>query len=315
MTEASDRRKIIAILEATLAVLSWGGSFIATKVALREVSPVTVVWLRFAMGVVILGVATLLRRQFAIPKGKDFAYLALLGFIGITFHQWLQSTGLETAQATTTAWIVATTPIFIALLGWIVLKENLSLWQVAGILLAGLGVLLVVTQGNLASLASGRFGTTGDILVLISAPNWAVFSTLSRAGLRRFPATQMMLYVMGTGWLFTSALLLAGPGLGEIGDLTQAGWLGISFLGIFCSGLAYIFWYDALQILPVAQVGAFVYIEPFVTVLLAALLLGEPLLFASMLGGATILLGIWLVNRNVNKEEGVQGDISKNSTG
>lgn len=315
MTEASDRRKIIAILEATLAVLSWGGSFIATKVALREVSPVTVVWLRFAMGVVILGVATLLRRQFAIPKGKDFAYLALLGFIGITFHQWLQSTGLETAQATTTAWIVATTPIFIALLGWIVLKENLSLWQVAGILLAGLGVLLVVTQGNLASLASGRFGTTGDILVLISAPNWAVFSTLSRAGLRRFPATQMMLYVMGTGWLFTSALLLAGPGLGEIGDLTQAGWLGISFLGIFCSGLAYIFWYDALQILPVAQVGAFVYIEPFVTVLLAALLLGEPLLFASMLGGATILLGVWLVNRNVNKEEGVQGDISKNSTG
>lgn len=297
MPQPSNRQKVLAILEATLAVLSWGGSFIATKIALREVSPATVVWLRFAIGVGILGAGTLLRRQFAIPKAADLAYLGLLGFIGITFHQWLQSTGLETAQATTTAWIVATTPIFMALLGWLALKERLGRGQMLGIVLAGLGVLLVVTQGNLPALARGRFGTPGDVLILISAPNWAIFSILSRRGLRRFPATQMMFYVMGSGWLLSTALLFAGPGLGEIGGLTRAGWLGVGFLGVFCSGLAYLFWYDALQILPVAQAGAFVYLEPFVTVLLAAVLLGEPLLLASLLGGATILLGVFLVNR------------------
>jgi drug/metabolite transporter (DMT)-like permease len=289
--------KTLAFIEVTLAVVSWGGSFIATKVALREVSPVTVVWLRFAMGFAILGIGMAFRRQFAIPNRKDLAYFALLGFIGITFHQWLQSTGLQTAQATTTAWIVATTPVFMAILGWLVLKEQLGWLQTAGISLAATGVLLVVTKGDLASLASGRIGTQGDLLILISATNWAVFSALSRNGLHRFPATRMMFYVMGFGWIFTSALLAAGPGLSEISRLTLSGWLGMSFLGIFCSGLAYIFWYDALQALPVAQAGAFVYLEPFVTVVLAAAILDEPLLVASLIGGGTILLGVWLVNR------------------
>jgi drug/metabolite transporter (DMT)-like permease len=112
-----------------------------------------------------------------------------------------------------------------------------------------------------------------------------------------FPATQMMFYVMGFGWLFTSMLFFTGPGLADVSKLQLDGWLGIAFLGIFCSGLAYIFWYDGLQALPVAQAGAFVYLEPFVTVLVAAIVLGEPLLLASLLGGGGILLGVWLVQR------------------
>jgi drug/metabolite transporter (DMT)-like permease len=290
-------RRSIAILEATLAVVFWGGSFIATKIALRDVSPVTVVWLRFAIGVVILGAAVRLRRQISLPARRDLAYFALLGFLGITFHQWLQSTGLKTAQATTTAWIVATTPIFIALLGWLVLRERLRWLQAFGILLAAVGVLLVVTRGDLASLSAGSFGTPGDFLVMISALNWAVFSILSRRGLHTFQATLMMFYVMGFGWLFTTLLLLAGPGLNEIPNLGLPGWLGVGFLGVFCSGLAYIFWYDALQALPVAQAGAFVYLEPFITLVIAAIVLGEVVTLISLLGGAVILLGVWMVQK------------------
>lgn len=79
---------------------------IATKVPLRDVSPITIVWLGFAMGIVVLELAVALRKEFA-----------LLGFLGITFHQWLQSNGLKMSEAGTTAWIVATAPVFMALLG------------------------------------------------------------------------------------------------------------------------------------------------------------------------------------------------------
>jgi drug/metabolite transporter (DMT)-like permease len=291
------RTRWIAILEATLAVIAWGASFVATKLAVQEVSPVTVVWIRFTIGVVILGVATILRRQFAILERGEVGYFVLLGFLGITFHQWLQSTGLVTAQATTTAWIVATIPIFMALLGWLVLSEKLRNWQVYGILLAAIGVLVVISKGDLGGLVGGRFGSRGDFLVLLSAPNWAVFSILSRRGLKRYPATRMMFFVMAFGWLFTSILFIAGGGFHQWSNISAKGWLGIGFLGIFCSGLAYIFWYDALKALPAAQAGAFLYLEPFVTVIVAALLLGEPLLGSSLLGGAAILLGVWIVNR------------------
>jgi drug/metabolite transporter (DMT)-like permease len=287
---------IKAILKALFAVVVWGASFVATKISLEYVSPSTVVWLRFTTGIFILGLAVALSKQFSLPSGHDWGYFAILGFLGITFHQWLQSTGLLTAQATTTAWIVASTPIFIALLGFFVLRERLAWYQVAGIVLASLGVLLIVTKGNLASLAAG-VSTPGDILVLISAVNWAVFSTLSRPGLKKHPATLMMFYVMTFGWLFTSVLFFAGSGVREITAIPLDGWVAIAFLGVFCSGIAYIFWYDALQVLPVAQTGAFLYLEPIITVIVAALLIREAILLATLIGGISIVVGVWLVNR------------------
>jgi drug/metabolite transporter (DMT)-like permease len=290
--------RLVPSLEALFAVSVWGASFIATKVSLRDVSPVTVVWLRFAMGVAILGIAVIARRQFAFPKAGEWPYFALLGFLGITFHQWLQSTALLTSRASTTAWIVATTPVFMALLGWLALKEKLTWVQVSGIGLAAGGVLLVVTDGQLGSISLGGFGQPGDILVLISSLNWALFSAISRRGLAEQPATRMMFYVMTLGWLFTSVQFFIGPGLIQIPSLSLNGWLGIAFLGIFCSGLAYIAWYDALQALPAAQAGAFLYLEPPIAVLVAALLLGESITWAALLGGGTILFGVWLVNRS-----------------
>ncbi|HKG55292.1 MAG TPA: DMT family transporter, partial [Anaerolineales bacterium] len=108
----------------------------------------------------------------------------------------------------------------------------------------------------------------------------------------------MMFYVMSFGWLFTSLLFLPTQGFAEIGSLTVNGWMGISFLGIFCSGFAYIAWYDALKALTTAQTGVFLYIEPIVTVVVAFLVLEEAITPALLLGGAVILFGVWLVNRN-----------------
>ena len=278
-------------------MIFWGASFVGTKIALRDAQPVTVVWVRFGIGVLVLGAAVIRRRQFKLPPARDLGYFALIGAVGITWHQWLQSTGLITAQATTSAWIVASTPIFMALLGWIFFKETLSLLRVAGIFIAAFGVLMVVTKGDLQSLSLGQFGTRGDLLMLISSPNWAVFSALSRNGLRRYPAALMMLYVMAFGWLFTTVLFAAGPGFADLANLTANGWAAVAYLGIACSGLAYIFWYDALQVLPSAHVGVFLYIEPLVTVVVAGFLLVEPVYLAALAGGAIILLGVWLVNR------------------
>jgi drug/metabolite transporter (DMT)-like permease len=304
-------------LEATFAVVVWGGTFIATKVALREISPASVVWLRFAIGVMVLGAVVQLRRQLRLPTGRELAYFALLGFIGITFHQWLQSTGLVTSQASTTAWIVATIPVFMAVLGWIFLREKLSWAQIGGIALAGLGVLLVVSQGDLGAITRGGFGAPGDFLILISAPNWAVFSILSRKGLQRYPAAWMMFYVMLTGWLLSTLPWLAEAGMGENGQwvwqgwhtlqaawgefshLSWQGWLAIGILGLLGSGLAYIAWYDALKAISAARVGVLLYIEPLVAVVVAGIVLHEPVRLAALLGGGIILFGVWLVQKMV----------------
>jgi len=289
--------KLFTYSEALVAVIIWGASFVASKMVLQDLSPTTLVWLRFLLGVVVLGITVIIRKQFTLPNKKEWAYFALLGFLGITFHQWLQSNALQTSEAGTSAWIVSTSPVFIALLGWILLKESLDWTKTLGILLAFCGVLVIISKGDLGSLSIGKFGAPGDKLILISSVSWAVFSVLSRRGLQSYPASLMMFYVMIFGWLFTSVLFLPARGFLELSNLKLNGWIAVVFLGIFCSGLAYIAWYDALKALSAAQTGAFLYIEPLITVVVAFFILGETITAASLIGGAVTLFGVWLVNR------------------
>lgn len=288
---------LTAQLKLAAAIAVWGGSFIATKIAVGEVSPVTVVWSRFLIGLLILGWFAWRQGELSIPSWKDGLEFAFLGFMGITLHQFLQSSGLVTSEAATTAWIVSTTPVFMAVLGWLFLKEHLGPSGTAGIALAALGVLLVVSKGSFGGMFNGSFGRPGDILILISAPNWAIFSVMSRPALKKHTAIKVTFYVLLFGWLLTSLQFLAGRHWVEFSQLSTTGWTSIAFLGIFCSALAYIFYNDGLQALPASQVGAFLYLEPLVATLVAAAVLSEQIVLATLAGGALILFGVWLVNR------------------
>jgi len=282
---------------ALFAVTAWGASFIAIKISLRELNPASVIWLRSLLGTMVLGGILFHRRQSIRINRNQLLYLGLLGFLGVTLHQWLQSFGLMTAKASTTAWIIAIIPVFIALLGWIFLKERLQWLQIIGIIIAVLGVLLVVSGGDIFSVFNGSFGVVGDYFILISALNWAIFSILSRRTLLQNPAAVMMFYVMTWGWLFATVLLFRSQEISLIRRMSIQGWFAVGFLGIVCSGLAYVAWYDALKISSASQVGVFLYFEPLVALGLAAVLLDEAITIVSIVGGISILLGVWLVNR------------------
>jgi drug/metabolite transporter (DMT)-like permease len=163
--------------------------------------------------------------------------------------------------------------------------------------MAAVGVIMVVSKGEWHAIPFGNFGTPGDRLILLSAPNWAIFSVLSRRGLKKLPAALMMFYVMAFGWLFTNIQFFYTTTLKEFSGLRVETWLAISFLGIVCSGTAYIFWYDGLKDIPASHAGAFLYLEPIITMFISAFVLQELIATSSIIGGAIILIGVWLVNR------------------
>ena len=292
-----------------LTVIFWGASFIATKIALLELSPATIVVVRFGVGFLVLLIAVGLRQEIKPVPRRKLPLLALLGFLGVTLHQWLQVTGLKSTTATITAWVVATIPVFVALLGWAILGERLSKQQVAGITLAASGAVTVVSGGDLLALTSGRVGTMGDIMIAISAINWAVFTVLSKRTLgmsnpdvykdvavNRSPITAM-LYVMGFGLAFCLPWAIVDGGWRALATISDQGWWALIFLGVACSGLAYLFWFKALDVMPVTQAGVFLYLEPLVTAVLAVPMLGESTTTITALGGTAILLGVWWVNQ------------------
>jgi drug/metabolite transporter (DMT)-like permease len=291
-----------------LAVIFWGSSFVATKIVLRELNPATIITARFGMGVLVLTIASH-RKSLRPIRRQTLLQLALLGFMGITFHAWLQATGLKTVDATVTAWVVATIPVFVALLGWIILGERLNLLKVVGIALAALGAVIVVSGGDLTALFSGQVGSLGDILIGISALNWAFFTVFSKhvlkteadhrseAQIEQLSPIRMMLCVMAFGLLFSLPGMILDKGWYSLQTLSTQGWWALTFLGVACSGLAYLFWYHALDRVEATQVGVFLYFEPLVTAVVAWPILGEALSGVIALGGTAIMLGVWLVNQ------------------
>lgn len=285
-------------IEAALATIIWGASFVATKIALRELSPVAIVWVRFLIGFIVLGGFTFARKEFSLPARKELPMFALLALLGLAMNQWLQSTGLKTAQASTTGWIISTSSITIALLSWIFLKERLSPIGMVGFIAASVGVLLVVSNGDLGGAFSGLFSHSGNLLVLVSSFSWASFSVISRGAMNGQAPTRMMFYIMFFGVLYFSVSFFSFDGLSSFSGLSLQTVWAILFLGVICSGLAYVFYFDALDQLPASKVGVFLYFEPVVSMTLGALLLSEPLLWTSLLGGVLIICGVWVVNRS-----------------
>ncbi|MEO5567335.1 MAG: DMT family transporter, partial [Gemmatimonadaceae bacterium] len=96
----------LARLSAFAAVVLWGVSFVATKAALREISPVTLIFTRFALGVAVLFLILKLRRQSLIPPRDAWPMLAVMGFVCIFVHQMVQVHGLTLTTAVRTGWLI-----------------------------------------------------------------------------------------------------------------------------------------------------------------------------------------------------------------
>ncbi|HJW93934.1 MAG TPA: EamA family transporter [Thermoanaerobaculia bacterium] len=274
-------------LGALIAVIFWGMSFVATKAALREVSPVTVITVRFAIGAVLL---LFIVRKF--PPRDAWPPLALMGFVGIFFHQMLQSYALTMTTAVHTGWLIGISPIWSAILAAIVLRERFSALKIIGLLGGFAGALLVITRGDFSSNILALPSTRGDLLILVSTINWAVYSTMGHKTIRRIGPELATVGAMVFGGTMLVPFFIAKQGWRELPHVTPAGWTAILFLGIGCSGLGYLFWYGALEKVEVSRVASLLYLEPLITFATAIVLLHEPVSLAAVAGGVLVLASV-----------------------
>ena len=143
------------------AVVIWGWTFIATKILLAEIGPVEILALRLAIGLPFLGGVLLVTRVPLRFARADVRPLVLGGAI-FTLHILIQVAGLITTTATNTGWIISVSPLALAVLSFLFLRERIGWNGVAGIAVATTGIVLLVSRGRLADL--GWLQNTGDWL-------------------------------------------------------------------------------------------------------------------------------------------------------
>lgn len=273
------------------AVIIWGSTFVASKVCLGVMSPVQLVAGRFLIAAPALFLLARTRgASFRLGAHKKVLLVAVVTF---SVHYLLQTWALEFTTATNGSWLVSLSPLSIALLASLFLREPMP--SAAGIVVASLGILVLVSRGELRNLAT--FSSVGDLMVLGSTFTWAVFTIITRNPSRSLDPA-VVTFVM-TVPLAASALVL--PLVVErwtpwsaLGLETS---IALLFLGLAGVALAQWFWQRGVAKLGAAQAGLFLYLEPLVTTALAVPYLGEPFGPLAALGGILVILGVFLGRR------------------
>ncbi len=278
-----------------LAVIFWGTSFIATKVALEELDPETIISLRLILASILLTFSALVTKKKFDVNLKNHGSIFILACIAV-FHLWIQVTGLKYTTAANTGWIIGTAPIFMAIFAAIFFREKISLLQSGGIIIAIFGLLLLVSKGDFISI--DLIKNKGDLLVLGSAFTWGVYSTVNKKISLSYSPLMTILYLFLMMAVIIVPFNLNTAAISSVVHLSLIGWISILFLGLLCSGVAYVIWAYSLRDMESAKVGAFLYFEPFVTVTAAWIFLHESITLLMLLSGIIITAGVILVNKD-----------------
>lgn len=262
---------------------------------LDELTPETIISMRLILAITLLLVIALFQKRSFTINLKSHSYILLLAIIAV-FHLWIQVTGMKFTTASNTGWIIGTAPIFMALLGLVFFKEKLNSIKVIGIIIATTGLLLLVGKGNPANV--DLIKNKGDLLILSSSFTWGIYSMVNKKISLTYSPVMTIFYLFLMMAIIIIPFTISDESINAVKNLSNIGWVAILFLGLFCSGVAYVIWAFALREMESAKVGAYLYFEPFVTVITAWIFLKEEITLFMILSGLVITLGVFLVNKN-----------------
>ncbi|MGB4503786.1 MAG: EamA family transporter [Syntrophaceticus sp.] len=282
-------------LSLLFVIIIWGSSFASIKIILPQVPPNTLALLRFIMASIALGLFLVITKQPRLQK-NDLPGIMLSGLSGIAIFNVLQNQGLRYAGATDAAILIAMSPVFIALLSWVILKERISRLQVVGIVIAFSGSVLVATNGSFNNLGFNKLRLYGDLLVLLSSLAWAIFSITLKKLLTRYPPTTIMTYSTFVGTVFLIPFSLMEYPVDFLA-VNFTGWINIIYLGLLASAVGNLIWNSALEKVPAVTAGAYLYLSPVVAAVIAFIFLHEIPSLYTVSGGLIIIMGTFFASK------------------
>lgn len=287
-------------LKLVMVALFWGGTFIAGRILAQALPPMTAAFGRFLVAAILL-VWVAFRIEGGLPRlnRSQLFYTAAMGLTGIFLYNLCFFGALAHIPAGRTALIVSLTPIVTALMASLVFRERLGSKRWAGIGVALIGALVVITRGDLAGAMRdiGESIGLGEILMSLAVLNWAAYTLISRK------TTESMSPIAATAYATLWGLAFISVGaMGELGSVRWASlgwqvWTSIFYLGAIGTVVAFIWYHQGIRAVGPSRTAVFTNLVPAFGVLLAAGLLGEQVLASMLVGGLVSVIGVALTNR------------------
>jgi drug/metabolite transporter (DMT)-like permease len=207
----------------------------------------------------------------------------------------IQITGLKYTSATNTGWIISVTPLVLAVLSFLFLKERIRVNQIMGIIIATIGILLLVSKGDFSKL--DWLSSVGDWLVLGSAHTWAIYTVVTRNVARRCHPLALTFAILVPSTVIMLTYMALTSDWQKFTNLPAEPLINLLFLGICGTALGHWFWQEGVARLGAARSGIFLYLEPIATMSLALPYLGEAYSSFTLYGGVLVLTGLFVAER------------------
>ena len=298
-------RRLTYALAPLAAAALWGGMYVVSKWGFAAIPPVTLGFLRVALGAVALFVVVRASRPAPDFSRPDKRRLVALGW-WVTATIVTQFVGTDLTNASQGSLLTVLTPVFTLLLGVAVLSEPLTRRKTAGMGLAAAGTLVVLAgQYDFAAMAAGN--AAGIAALLAASFAWAAYTVYGKPLVRKYSALETatystlaavpMLGVLALGELAYSGYALAAPPR-ALANLPRSLPVvaAVAYLGLASTAAAWYLWYKGLEYVDAGTVAVFFFAQPVVGALLAAAFLGESLGPAFLSGGAVMAAGVYLVS-------------------
>lgn len=277
-------------LAALLTICIWGTTFISTKILLADFRPVEILFIRFVLGLLALGVACP-RRLRGTTRRQELTFAAA-GLCGICLYNLLENIALTYTLASNVGVIISAAPFFTAILSHLLRKdETLSGRFFLGFGVAMAGIFLISFNGSALAL-----NPLGDALALLAALVWACYSLLTKhiAGFG-YPTLLTTRRVFCYGILFMLPALFGFDFRPELSRLAEPViLLNFLYLSFGASALCFVTWNFAVRALGAVKTSVYIYMVPVITVVTSALVLHEPITPLAGLGTALTLTGLFL---------------------
>lgn len=288
-------RRIVAIAALLTVMVIWGSTFVVTKSAIAELSPVALAFVRVSLGALVM-LPFAVRRWSAAGFALPWQRLWAMALLGAALYYLVFNWSLALTSASQGALVQSSTPAVTALLAALWLNERASGLRALGIALSIVGMLIVFAEG-----ARERPGAPapmlGNALMFAAVVCLSGYTALARR-LAQYDSAVVTACVMGLAALMLlpfAAWEALSAGLGQVG---YAAWLDAAYLGVVATGIAYLFYNYALRHMAASQVGVFTNLIPIVGVLSGVIAFGEPLSWQAILGGLVVMAGVALTIRS-----------------
>ena len=273
----------------TICVVVWGSNFVFGKILVQDFSPTLLTMLRLLFIVLFLVGLSSFKKHFKRVNKSDLLAILLLGVIGVFINQWSFFVGLQTADPTTSALILATTPILTGFLAAIFLKEKLTIRMLIGSIMAIIGIYFVVTTGNSSSLHFDK----GLLWIVVTMITFAIMIIMTRLLSQRIDPLTITLYSNIVGFIVSIpfAFLLDTP-LRISSKLSD--WTLLIGTAVVVHGIANLIWNNNIRHVDASKASILSNLEPFVAMIMGLILLYKPITGAEILGSLFIVGGVVL---------------------